>query len=197
MSEAYTTVILEGPMGRHFGRKWKLKAKSPAEALRLINANKPGFFNWIRNNLGKYANYRVIVDKEDRDSDSFSMQCDAKCIRFVPLVSGAGAAARFVVGAVMVVAAFYTAGATLAALSTMSGLQAGMMSMGASLMLGAASELLASKPKPQKNEMKREDKTSYYFSGPVNTEMQGVGIPLIYGTVMTGSHAISAAMTIN
>ncbi|WP_157385783.1 tail assembly protein [Methylosarcina fibrata] len=54
-----TTVILDGVMGKKFGRKWELFVKSPAEAIRLITANRPDFLPWIRDNLPTYENYRV------------------------------------------------------------------------------------------------------------------------------------------
>ncbi|MDL2284409.1 hypothetical protein LJC19_04625 [Oxalobacter sp. OttesenSCG-928-P03] len=203
MSEQLTTVILEGALGRKFGRKWKLKVSSPSDALRLINANKPGFSNWIRENLDKYSRYRVVVDKEARDHESLNLTCKARVIRFVPLMEGRGGVGKIIAGAVLVVASMYvpmlgvpyaTGVMSAGAAASVAGV---MSSVGVALILGGAVEMLMKKPKGGSNDYERKDKTSHYFDGPVNTEVQGVPVPLIYGTVLTGSHAISAAMTIN
>lgn len=211
-----TTVILDGPMGKQFGKKWKLKVNSPAQALRLIEANKPGIFNFIRNNLRKYPHYRILVDKDERDIESFGLTCKAKTIRFVPLLEGAGGVGRIIAGVAVIIASIYTAGAAGTALAAaqaaaaagaagaagmattatlLSAAASGLMAMGVSLVLGGVVQLLTKTPSNNDVE-ERKDRTSHYFDGPVNTEMQGVGIPLIYGRVLVGSHAISAKLVV-
>jgi predicted phage tail protein len=185
-----TTVILEGAMGKQFGRKWELEPCSPAEALRIIDANKPGMFAWIKGNLQKYGRYRVICEypdgrKDELDGDTFAMNGKPSKIRFVPLIEGASAAARFVVGAILLIIAYvFPPSAPYLA------------PIGAGLMIGSAIEMLSPRPKNDTDSGERKDKTSRYFDGPVNTSMQGVPVPLIYGRVLTGSHAISASLTI-
>lgn len=187
-----TTVILEGAMGKAFGRKWELAVSSPNEALRLINANKPGLFNWIREKLTKYGRYKVIVEREDGrvvalDNDTYALQCNVKKIRFVPLIEGASAGIRFVVGALLIAASF---------IPGMQAFSPYLVSTGASLMLGSVIEMLT--PKIQRDANSKTDKTSHYFNGPVNTVNQGVPVPLIYGrSVRVGSHAISASVTVD
>ena len=209
-----TTVILDGPIGKQFGKEWKLMVNSPAQALRLIEANKPGIFQFIRNNLKKYPEYRILVDKDERDTGTFGLTCRAKTIRFVPLLEGAGGVGRIVAGVAMIVASIYTAGAATAALAAaeaaagtaaaaaaastatlLSAAASGLMAMGVSLALGGIVQLLTKTPANTDIE-ERKDRTSHYFDGPVNTEMQGVGIPLIYGRVLVGSHAISAKLVV-
>lgn len=185
-----TTVILEGAMGKAFGRKWELAVNSPNEALRLIEANRPGLFNWIREKLTKYGRYRVICECEDGrkvelDNDTYALQHKVKKIRFVPLTEGASAGVRFVIGAVLLVISYFfpVAAPYLAP-------------MGVSLMVGSVIEMLT--PKIQKDANSKTDKTSHYFDGPVNTVNQGVPVPLIYGrSIRVGSHAISASVTVD
>lgn len=38
-----TKIVLGGAMGRIWGKEWFLDVNSPAEAIQMINANKPGF----------------------------------------------------------------------------------------------------------------------------------------------------------
>ena len=189
-----TTVILEGALGRKYGREWKLKVSSPSKALQLIEANHPGFISDIRNNLKQYPRYRVLVDGVARDMKTYTMKCRAKVIKFIPLIEGTGGGFRFVLGAVMVAIAIYTGPLGT---GVMSAATAGMVgSAGVSLMIGGLVEMLTKTPKSTTDTDERKDKTSRYFDGPVNTEMQGVAIPLIYGRCLVGSHAISAKLVV-
>lgn len=185
-----TKVYLEGPLGQKFGREWELDVNTPTEALQIIEANVPGVTAWIKRNANIYANYKVICkDAQGRNThlsdDTYGMQVKAKSIRFVPLTAGAGAGARVIVGAFMVVGGLVFQ-------------QPWLTMMGASMMLGGIIELLS--PQPQKNksdDSARSDGTSYYFNGPVNTETQGIPVPLIYGRCLVGSQAISANISVD
>lgn len=187
-----TTVTLYGPLGKEFGRDWELAVSSPAEALQLIEANKPGFRNWIRNNLNNYDRYKVIVDyhdgkKEHLDQDTFALERSVKRIRFVPIVTGAGGGiGKMIIGAVLIAIGFFIP----------SPLTPYLYAAGAALMLGGITELISPRPKKQDANV-RQDGTSYFFDGPVNTTQQGVPVPLIYGRVLVGSHAISAKVTVD
>lgn len=189
-----TTVTLYGPLGKEFGRDWKLAVSSPAEALRLIEANKPGFKNWIRNSLGKYDRYKVIVDyhngtKEHLDKDSFPLQRAVKRIRLVPIIAGAGGGfGKMILGVLLIALSFTPFGAPFAPF---------LQGAGVMLVLGGVTELISPRPKKSEDAGIREDGTSYFFDGPVNTTQQGVPVPLMYGRVLAGSHAISAKVTVD
>lgn len=192
MSEL-TKVILDGPMGKQFGRTWNLAVESPGEALRLIEANRPGLSAWIKANLAKYSRYKVICEyedgrKEDLDNETYALNRKAKTIRFVPLVEGASGVGRIVAGIILIVVAYFFPPAAPYAMQ--------LYAAGASMILGGIAQLLA--PKPSKADISEtEMKSSHYFDGPVNTTQQGVPVPLIYGTCLVGSHAVSASITID
>jgi predicted phage tail protein len=183
-----TQVTLYGPLAKEFGRDWNLAVSSPREAIRLIEANKPGFLNWIRGNLDKYDRYKVIVDYEDGrkehlDEDTFPLQRQMKRIRIVPIVMGAGGVGKIILGVLLVAAGVISGNPMLVG--------SGILSMA-----GGIIELIS--PRPKKTDQSvREDGTSYFFDGPVNTTQQGVPVPLIYGRVLVGSHAISARVSID
>jgi len=185
-------VILEGAMGQEFGRVWDLEATSVPEALRIIDANKPGVFAWIRNSLKSFPYYKVVCEyadgrKEDLDSDTLWVERMPQTVYIVPVIEGASAGVRFVIGAVLAYVG-YSMGWT--------GIGMVVGNIGVSLMLGSVVEALT--PKSSGNDpAARKDKTSYYFDGPVNTSVQGVPVPLIYGQIRAGSHAISASLTID
>lgn len=187
-----TKVILEGPLGKQFGREWELATKSPREALGLIEANKPGIFTWMRQNAQKYSKY-VIVCKSGERIEEFSeeqyqhQEGQFDEIRFVPVVEGAGNVARIVVGVILIVIGY-----------CFPVLAPYLYPMGAALILGGVAGMLAPKPKVNDSTSTAADtKSSYYFDGPANTTSQGVPVQLIYGRCLVGSHSISAAITVD
>lgn len=185
---ALATVTLNGALGKKFGRKWQLAVESVTEALQLIEANKPGVNAWMRANMAKFDRYHIKVERHDGSVSEVSQQelcmtsAGLKSITITPVIAGAGAALRIVVGVVFMVAAYWLGPASFA--------------FGASLALGGIIELLSPTPKMASGN-KRSDNTSYYFDGPVNTVDQGVPVPLIYGRILAGSQVISARVTID
>lgn len=186
-----TIIKLNGPMGEKFGRNWKLDISSPAEALSLIDANKPGLFSWIKNNLSKYDKYRIICEyhdgrKERLMKDEYIIPGKIKKISFTPITLGSGAVGRIVVGIILIIIGVFTSYAGGGVL----------VSIGIGLVLGGAIELLSPRPKKEKFSDRKDgdNKPSYYFNGPANTIEQGSPVQLVYGRILSGSHAISASV---
>lgn len=190
-----TTVILDGAMGKKFGRRWRLAVDSPNEALRMIDANKPGVFVWIRDNLARYANYKVTCKYEDGrveelDENEYPLNRKATEIRFTPILEGSGAVGRIIAGIVLVIVGILLVWSV--------GLP--IILAGIGLIVGGVIQLLTPQPKmgaQNPDSQKRSDGTSYYFDGPVNTVAQGATIQLIYGECLVGSHPIYAAVTVD
>ena len=189
-----TQVTLYGPLAKEFGRDWKLAVSSPREAIRMIEANRPGFLNWIRGSLDKYDRYKVIVDyengkKEHLDEDSFNLQRRMKRIRIVPIVTGAGGIGKIITGIFLI-----NIGVLLSAMGMPFGPL--FIGMGIGTLAGGIVELIS--PRPKKTDQSvRQDGTSYFFDGPVNTTQQGLPVPLIYGTCLVGSHPVSAKVSVD
>ena len=188
---ALAVVTLNGALGKKFGRKWNVAAETVAEALQIIDANKPGLCAWMRMNMAKFDRYHVKIERHDGTHVEVSEQElnmvseGLKSITITPVMAGAGAALRIVVGVVLMVASIWAGPAAPY-----------LFSMGASLALGGIIELLSPTPKMSSGNQ-RSDNTSYYFDGPVNTVDQGVPVPLIYGRILAGSQVISARVTID
>lgn len=186
-----TTVILEGPMGKALGREWTFQnIRSARHAISMINANTGKAFAWVRDNIKKYANYRVLLEYEDGrkvdlDTQSYAemRQPGVKTMRFVPVISGASGAVKTVVGVVIMVVGAYFG-------------QGWAVKLGAAIALGGVAQMLS--PKPSKNKSSEESsKSSHYFNGAANLTDQGAPVQLIYGRCLAGSQAISAAMTVD
>lgn len=189
-----TKVILEGVMGAKFGRSWNLAVSSPNEALRMIGANKSGLIVWIRNNAEVYDRYKVICTYEDGrkeflDDDTYMLERKIAVIRFVPVPKGAGSTAKIVVGAILITVGYFVHGPWSPYL----------YKVGAMLILSGVIETLTPVPKRAQRDQSSPGASfdSDYFNGPVNTDQQGSPVPLIYGRVLVGSHAVSAMVTVD
>lgn len=174
-------------MGAKFGRVWNLDIDTPQEALRLIDANRPGLLSWIRQNAAIYDRYKVVCTyendrKEHLDEASFGLLRKANVIRFVPIPLGAGAAVKIVIGVALIIYSFYGGGPWA-------------LKLGIAMVLGGVIQALT--PVPHRKDANNTNVQSNYFNGPENTIQQGVPVPLIYGRCLVGSHAISANLSIN
>ena len=98
-----------------------------------------------------------------------------------------------VVGAAMIAVAIWQPWSSPFMMSTG---YAMMFGMGASLMLGGLSMMLAPTPPKFDYGSDAEDKPSYLFNGPTNVAEAGMTIPVIYGEVFTGSIPVSVGVTV-
>jgi predicted phage tail protein len=191
-------------MGKKFGKEWELDVSSPAEALRLIDANSPGLKHWIVDNREKYAAYKIIcvydtgVEEALSDETFLAQRTNLVSIRFTPTVAGAGGGlGKIVVGALLLGAALFNPLAFYGGTALLTGaLGTAAIAIGSSLVLSGVIELLSPRPKTSGNG-NADDSKSYYFDGATNTELQGNPVPLIYGRVLVGSHPISASISVD
>ena len=196
---ALTAIHLHGPLARDFGKVWTLDIGSPAEAVRAIEANRPGFMQAIMDLDAKGLVFRVRAGKGKRredlgEEDICNPIGSRNRVDIIPIVVGAGAGIRFITGALMVAVALNPATFGLLAMNTAGawGAQA-LMGVGMSLMLGAVSEWLT--PKPPGPGQQAASLNSYSFNGPQNNVDQGLPVPVIYGEVLAGSYVVSAEIS--
>ena len=105
-------VTLYGDLGAKFGKHWMLDVKTPGEAVRAIEANIPGFYDYL-SEVGRC--FHIIkgtkYDSEELDLGGISSPIGNSELKIIPVVYGAKSGfMKFVVGALMVVAVIYTAG---------------------------------------------------------------------------------------
>lgn len=190
------TVLLYGHLGKKFGKRHQFDVRTPAEAIRALAANFPGFREHVIKN--SEPGYHVRVGKETRDETGLAYPIDG-VLRIIPAVGGSGAIGRIVLGAALMYLTTGT-GALLAswAIGTGSSFVIGAVSalgnIGMSLVLGGVTELLFAPPKAQSTEP-ASSKPSYAFNGPVNTVTQGNPVPVCYGRMIVGSQVVSASIS--
>lgn len=190
-------VLLLGDLGKRYGRKFTLDVKTPAEAIRALVANFPDIQKHMADRY-----YRVVVGREDAGTDELHNPAGRQVIKIVPVVTGAGGGmGKILLGAIIIGAAFFTGGASLAASGFLIGgitttFWGGIaLSIGASLMLGGAAQMLAPTQAAGKPSEDSGKNPSYAFNGPVNTTAQGQPIAVGYGRLRVGSAVISAGIT--
>lgn len=174
------TIRLYGVLGEKFGRVWRMDVKSPAEAVRALCSQLPGF----RQHLEKYSEpgYHVILGKESRGENDFALPTSERTIKIIPVVAGAGAGLRIVAGIAMMIVGYFTGNYYL-------------VSYGFSTMLGGVVQMLTKTPNMATNSVDRpENRPSYAFDGAVNTAAQGNPVSVCYGQLIVGSQVISAGL---
>ncbi|WP_199745972.1 hypothetical protein [Corallococcus sp. AB030] len=183
-----TTIVLGGPLGRRFGRVWKLdlSVPSPAEAVRALSAVCDGFRRYLAEN--SEPGYHVFAGKRDVREGDLGMPTGARVLTVMPALAGAKSGwFQVVAGAVLI-----AAGAVL----TVYGYGAGvpLITAGISLVVGGVSQLLFAPPTATGPDEADANKPSYVFNGPVNTLAQGHPVPICYGEMEVGSCVVSAGI---
>ena len=185
-------IKLYGKLAKFIGhRVLEADVATAAEAVRFLLANWPELEAHMND-----QHYRVSIGTYDIDLEELHHPAGAAPISIVPVVAGAGALGRILIGALLIAGAFFTGGATigllgLAAPVAVSTVLAGV---GITLILGGVAQLLTPTPKISQDE--GDPRKSFSFSGIQNTSRAGVPVPVVYGETLVGSVVISAGIDI-
>ncbi len=178
------TIILLGELGKRYGRKHKLDVKTAAEAVRALCANFKDFAGFVSTSQERNVGYRVINVREDLGVDEIH-QPAGKTITIAPVIAGAGGGwGKIIIGATLIAASV---------LLPPGPWTQPLMTIGASLVLAGAAQLLS--PVPKKPDESKNDQ-SYIFDGATNTTSQGYPVPVGYGRMIVGSAVISAGISV-
>jgi predicted phage tail protein len=187
-------IKLYGKLAKFIGhRVLEADVATAAEAVRFLLANWPEVERHMAD-----QHYRVSIGTYDIDLEELHHPAGAAPISFVPVVAGAGATARIIIGVALLAVSFLaTAGGGAifgAAFAKNLGLLAAGQAIGASLVLGGVAQLLTPTPKISKDEA--DPRKSFSFSGIQNTNRAGVPVPVVYGETLVGSVVVSAGIDI-
>jgi predicted phage tail protein len=194
------TVRLFGHLAEGVGDTLELVFKTPAEALRLIEVNFPGFIKRFKE--GRYF-VTAVRGKRERDlpADRLTLGFTGEELHIMPEAVGAKKGKGLlmaIIGGLIIGAAFFLSGGTLATvlpgLFGLTGSTYGTLAtMGAGLILQGVGILLTPSMKANKAE---EEKQSYVFNGPVNVTEQGGVLGLVFGKMMVGTVVVSASLDV-
>ncbi|HCT4274530.1 TPA: tail assembly protein [Citrobacter freundii] len=196
------TLILDGRMAKKFGKRHQYHVADLREMLRAMCSQVPGFKKYMSEAHMKGIHFAFFNGKSNIGLEEFDMTLGSDTYRISPIIEGAKNAGvlQVVIGAVALVAAFFTAGASLAAWGA--AMSAGAITattvltgIGVSMMLGGVVQLLT--PQPSFNtgaSSSTDNKPNYAFGAPVNTVAMGYPVPILYGEREIGGAIISAGM---
>lgn len=185
-------VKLSGSLGRRFGVFHKYAVDSWPECVRALSSQVEGFKEFMQSEIGSKMKFAIFVDGKNVGLNNDSAWRCAREVRIVPIPTGSKSGGLFqvVLGAAIMVTAFFTGGASLAAMGAFS--SAAFM-MGGSMALSGVMQMISPQQGGMRMEMQSaENKPSYAFGGAVNTTAAGYPVCLPYGYRTVGGAVFSA-----
>jgi len=183
-------VRLYGPMGSRFGREFSLNVKNPADAIRALSIQIPGFKEYLIQAKSKGLTFAVFIGKRNITEDGLHDPAGDNAIRIAPIIMGSkrGGVLNTIIGAVLIVV-----GVVLNVYTGISGTP--LINLGVSMVIGGVIQMLSPQPKGLGAKDKPENQPSYSMDGAVNTQAQGNPVPLAYGgPLIIGSAVISGGI---
>lgn len=192
------TIRLYGKLGARFGRVHTLAVASAAEACRALSILLPGFEQFMFEAKDKGMVFAVFHGKRNISQDELGDPPGRSEIRIAPVIQGSKRAGglQTVIGIAIIVAASYFSGGAAAGGASLFGSSTGAVfgSIGISMAISGVSQMVTNTPKGLSTSDSSDNKPSYSFNGPVNTEAQGNPVPLGYGRMIVGSAVGSAGI---
>ncbi len=189
MSAELTTVYFVGSLGKAIGHhRVELDVKSPAEAIRAMEANTKGALGRYLRGPAANKYYRIAVQKKDNtiDPKEASNRTGRSTIYFIPTIRGRNSGwGKIIVGAVLIIIGAFTA--------VVGG--GYLIGFGVSLLFGGVVQLLT--PIPKGPTAAQEQAASTTFPGNAATVVQGAPVPIIYGRALATPIPISITVSNN
>ncbi|AOR64872.1 tail assembly protein [Pectobacterium wasabiae] len=182
------TIRLYGVLGATFGRVHRLAVESRQEAIKALSVIIPGFEKFLLTSKSRGLTYAVFDGKRNLSKDELDFNISSE-IRIAPIIIGSKQTGLFqvILGAILVVAGYFTFGTT-------STIGVSMMMGGASMALGGVIQMLTPMQGGLSMRESPDNKPSYAFGGPVNSIAQGNPVPILYGRRRIGGAIISAGI---
>jgi predicted phage tail protein len=205
-------IKLYGQLATKYGQEFAVDVLSPAEAVRALLLQLPGFEQDVR--AGEFICIRGDFDEgEACDEELIHLRFGSVAeFHLIPAAVGhaKGSIGKILMGVVLIAAVMipgmqvlgfgafsaltsgtYTA-ATLGAMWTAVGTLGHLLiGVGALMIIGGVSQMLAPTPSTSSSSASQ----SYIFNGAVNTSQDGTSCPLVFGRLIVGSVVASAGIT--
>ncbi|MCU5775238.1 tail assembly protein [Winslowiella arboricola] len=195
------TLHLKGAAGKKFGKVHRFHVADLKEMLRAMCSQVSGFKKYMSNAHHHGVRFAFYRDSENIGIEEFDMSSTATEFTMTPIPQGSknGGMLQIVIGAVALVAAYFTAGASLTAFgmsaAAATATTTALVGIGLSMTLGGVVSLLT--PQPAFNvggSSSADNKPNYAFGAPVNTVAVGYPVPVLYGQREIGGAIISAGI---
>ena len=193
------TMRLKGIMAKKFGPVHRFHVADLRELIRAMCSQVPGFKKYVSNAHLNGVRFAFFSGKDNISLQEFDMCSASAEFEMEPIIEGSkrGGTLQIIIGAVAIVAAFFTAGASLAAFglsaAAATGVTTALTGLGISMLLGGVVQMLTPQPKYNVGASSSTDnKPNYAFGAPVNTVAMGYPVPVLYGQREIGGAIISA-----
>lgn len=182
------TIKLYGILAKKFGKQFKLDVANTREAIRALSAQIPGFEKFMLHAHEHGLGFAVYQDKHNISEYEIDMSTDAAVIKIVPKVIGAGGdngVLQVVLGVVLVVAGYFTFGAT-------SPYGMALIGAGVGMAIGGITQMLMPTVDTTQDNNQDGNRTNKGFGGAVTTVAQGNPVPVLRGRREIGGFIVSA-----
>jgi predicted phage tail protein len=192
-------VKVYGALRKRLGQcRFEFDVNTPAQAIKALCVNFPGLERWLIDSEQDGVGYRVRIGKEvvkEEDMTPLVMPFSEKEVfTITPVVVGAGGDrqgfgfGQILIGAALIGASFIPGVGAFAV--------AAMQTIGTSLVLNGVATLISPQPTvPDLEEAAQLE--SFTVSNVVNTQKQGLPVPLAYGRVFVGSAVLSSGLDVD
>ena len=182
------TIKLYGILAKKFGKQFKLDVANTREAIRALSAQIPGFEKFMLHAHEHGLGFAVYLDKHNISEYEIDMSTDAAVIKIVPKVIGAGGdngVLQIVLGVVLVVAGYFTFGAT-------SPYGMALIGAGVGMAIGGITQMLMPTVDTTQDGNQDGNRANKGFGGAVTTVAQGNPVPVLRGRREIGGFIVSA-----
>lgn len=177
-------IRLYGILAKKFGREYEMEISSTREAMRALSSQIKGFEKFMLTAHERGLTFAVFCDDINICEKQIDMQTNAKIIKIVPKVIGAGGKnglLQTILGAVLVVVGIAVSGPVGTAL----------IGAGVGLMAGGIAQMLMPKTQVEDNNQDG-NRANKGFGGAVTTVAQGNPVPVLRGRYEIGGFIVSA-----
>ena len=210
MNKGLKVVKVYGALRKRLGQcRFEFDVNTPAQAIKALCVNFPGLDRWLIDSEQDGVGYRVSIGREKISDDLTPLGqpfSDREVFSITPIVAGAGRGGlRIGVGLALIATAIVTGGTSLTfgagGFGAVSGASIGLSvaagNIGLALTLSGIATALS--PQPELNSTLDESVQleSFTFSNVVNTQRQGMPVPIAYGRLFVGSAVLSSGLDVD
>ena len=188
-------IKLYGELAKFLGQKtFEAEVSSAAQAMRFLLVNFPQLEKHLADRY-----YKISVGNWELTEEELTYPSGLEEIKIIPVIGGAGSQGlrQFIIGSVLIGIGIASGGATFGAtgftgVGFLGTTTAILGNIGIAMALTGLANMLT--PIETVPEDDQDPRRSFNFSGIQNTSRAGVAVPVIYGTVLTGSIVVSAGI---
>ena len=208
-------VKVYGALRKRLGQcRFEFDVNTPAQAIKALCVNFPGLDKWLIDSEQDGVGYRVAVSKEkvtEQDISPLLMPfSDQEVFSITPVVAGAGRGTGSILAGIALIglsAVSFGAGGAFAGSFGATGVGAGaaatatgsiaLFNVGVYLTLSGIAQAISPQPDLDSTLDESVQLESFTFSNVVNTQRQGMPVPIAYGRLFVGSAVLSSGLDVD